>query len=418
MLFVDLVGFTARSDRADPEDVRDLLQPFHSDAKSRIEQHGGALEKFIGDAVMAVFGAPTAHGDDAERAVRAGLYVLEGIDELNREHGLGLTARAAVNTGEAVVALDSRPGDPLATGDVVNTASRLQTMAPAGRLLVGVDTYRATRDAIEYEAHTAVDVKGKSELLESWLAVAPLTEPGERRLVRAPLVGRSREIELMRSVWSRSLAELKPHLVTVLGPPGIGKSRLCHEFSHQVKADGGRFLRGRCLPYQERVGYQAFSGLMRMAGGILESDTPQIALDKLRLAAARVMSPEEAAETAGHLAVLLGLTNAEVPRPQVLFFYARRFLECVGLEQPTVAVFEDIHWAQSSELDLLQYLARHLRDTPVILLAAARPELLDLRPTWGSGLDRPDDDPPRPPSNGRRRESCPAHRGRRRRDVR
>ena len=172
----------------------------------------------------------------------------------------------------------------------------------------------------------------------------------------------------------------------MLGPPGIGKSRLCHEFSHQVKADGGRFLRGRCLPYQERVGYQAFSGLMRTAGGILESDTPQIALDKLRLAAARVMSPEEAAETAGHLAVLLGLTNAEVPRPQVLFFYARRFLECVGLEQPTVAVFEDIHWAQSSELDLLQYLARHLRDTPVILLAAARPELLDLRPTWGSGL--------------------------------
>ena len=386
VLFVDLVGFTARSDRADPEDVRELLQPFHSESKRRIEQHGGALEKFIGDAVMAVFGAPTAHGDDAERAVRAGLSVLEGIDELNQKHGLGLAARAAVNTGEAVVAVDSRPGDPLATGDVVNTASRLQAAAPTGRLLVGVDTYRATRAAVKYEAHATVDVKGKSELLEAWLAVAPLADPGERSLVRAPLVGRSREIELMRSVWNRCLSELKPHLLTVLGPPGIGKSRLCREFSQQVEADGGRFIRGRCLPYQERVGYQAFSSLTRAACGILESDMPQVALDKLGLAASRVMGAEEAAETAAHLALLLGLTNAEVPRPQVLFFYARRFLECIGLEQPTVAVFEDIHWAQSSELDLLQYLARHLRDAPVILVAAARAELLDLHPTWGSGL--------------------------------
>ena len=189
----------------------------------------------------------------------------------------------------------------------MNTASRLQTTAPAGRLLVGAETHQATRDAIEYEAHTAVDVKGKSELLETWLAVAPLTDPGERRVVRAPLVGRSREIELMRSVWSRCLAELKPHLVTVLGPPGIGKSRLCREFSQQVKADGGRFLQGRCLPYQERVGYQAFAGIMRTAGGILESDTPQVALDKLQHAVSRVMSAEEAAETTGHLALLLGL---------------------------------------------------------------------------------------------------------------
>ena len=387
VLFVDLVDFTARSDKADPEDVRELLQRYHSEAKRWIQQYGGVLEKFIGDAVMAVFGAPTAHGDDAERAVRAGLGVLRGIEELNQEQGLGLAARAAVNTGEAVVSLHSRQGDPLATGDVVNTAARLQSAAPVGRVLVGEETYRATRDSVVYEPLSAVAAKGKPEPLAAWLAVAPRTEPGERRVVRAPLVGRRREVELMRSVWSNCLAELRPHLVTVLGPPGIGKSRLCREFSASVDADGGRFIRGRCLPYEERLGYQAFSGVVQAASGVLESDSPQVRLEKLELTVAGVMPSEEAAETASHVALLLGLTSAaEAPRPKVLFFYARRFLECLGMEQPTVVVFEDIHWAQPSELELLQYLGQHLRDAPVMLVAAARPELLDHQPTWGSGL--------------------------------
>src|SRR6476659_1516516 len=161
ILFVDLVGFTARSDRADPEDVREELQLYHAEAKERIEQYGGVLEKFIGDAVMAVFGAPSAHGDDAERAVRAGLRVLEGITELNQSHGPGLAARAAVNTGEAVVTLDAVTGEALATGDVVNTASRLQSAAPEGRLIVGEETYRASRQAISYEPFGPVVAKGK-----------------------------------------------------------------------------------------------------------------------------------------------------------------------------------------------------------------------------------------------------------------
>src|SRR5207244_1835387 len=163
VLFVDLVGFTARSDQADPEDVRDALQLYHASAKRQIEHHGGVLEKFIGDAVMAVFGAPVAHGDDAERGVRAGLRVLEGIGELNRKHALDLAARAAVNTGEAVVSLDGAQGDALATGDVVNTASRLQSAAPEGRLLVGAETYRATRQAILYEPFAPIEAKGKEE---------------------------------------------------------------------------------------------------------------------------------------------------------------------------------------------------------------------------------------------------------------
>jgi class 3 adenylate cyclase len=387
VLFVDLVGFTARSERADPEDIREALQLYHAEAKQRIEHHGGVLEKFIGDAVMAVFGAPVAYGDDAERAVRAGLRVLEGIRELNREHALELAARAAVETGEAVVSLGAAQGDALATGDVVNTASRLQSAAPEGRLLVGGETYRATRHAIRYEPFGPVDAKGKERAVDTWLAVEPLAGPAERALRETPLVGRSRELELMLSVWRRSVTELRPHLVTVLGPPGIGKSRLCLEFSTEVRGDGGRILRGRCLPYEEQVGYQAFSRLVYAFAGILESDEPEASRQKLRLAVDRLMSEPEAGETFRYLAVLLGLSREhEVPQVLLLFFAARRFLERVGLAEPTVFVFEDIHWAESSEIALLEYLARHLRDSPVMLVATARPELLDQQPTWGAGV--------------------------------
>ena len=387
VLFVDLVGFTARADRADPEDVREALQLYHSEAKRRIEEYGGVLEKFIGDAVLAVFGAPTAHGDDAERAVRAGLRVLGAIGDLNRDHALDLAARAAVNTGEAVVALDAGGGDALATGDVVNTASRLQSAAPEGRLLVGEEAYRATRHAILYERCERVEAKGKEEAVAAWLAVGPLAGPAERAVRDTPLVGRSRELELMQSVWDRCRSELRPHLVTVLGPPGIGKSRFCREFAAQVGASGGRILRGRCLPYEEQVGYQAFSRLVYAAAGILESDPPPVVRDKLRVAVERLMPAGEAAESLRNLALLLGLApDDEVPNMQLLFFSARRFVECVGHEQPTIFVFEDIHWAQGSEIALLEYLGRHLRESPVLIVAAARPELLDAHATWGTGL--------------------------------
>ena len=295
VLFVDLVGFTTRSDGADPEDVRDALQLYHADAKERIEHHGGALEKFIGDAVMAVFGAPVAHGDDAERAVRAGLSVLEGIGELNRAHGLDLAARAAVNTGEAVVSMASERGEALAMGDVVNTASRLQTAAPTGRVVVGRETYRATRHTIRYEGSPAIDAKGKAEPVEAWLAVEPSTTPAERPLAATALVGRDRELELMASVWTRALSERRPHLVTVIGPPGIGKTRLCHEVASIVAAESGRVLRGRCLPYGGQAGYQAFSFLAREACGIVASDPPAVAREKLGRTVYEVVPEAEAA---------------------------------------------------------------------------------------------------------------------------
>jgi class 3 adenylate cyclase/tetratricopeptide (TPR) repeat protein len=386
VLFVDLVGFTARSDLADPEDVRELLRRYHTEAKRRIEHHGGVLEKFIGDAVVAVFGAPVAHGDDAERAVRAGLRVLDGIEELNREEGLGLAARAAVNTGDAVVSVAAARGEALAIGDVVNTASRLQSAAPSMRLLVGSETYRATRQSIRYEPVEAVEAKGKAAPVEAWLALEPLA-PADRPLAVSALVGRSDELALMSSVWARCAAELQPHLVTVLGPPGIGKSRLCHELSALVSAGGGRILRGRCLPYEEQAGYQAFSRIVHAAAGILESDPPPIAREKLELAIAPVLPEAEAPDTFRYLALLLGLApDDDVQRAELLFFAARRFLECVGLVQPTVFLFEDVHWAQSSELALLEYLARHLRGSPLMLISTARPELLDTQPTWGRGL--------------------------------
>jgi class 3 adenylate cyclase/tetratricopeptide (TPR) repeat protein len=379
VLFVDLVDSTARGDKADPEDVRDALAAFHREAKSCIEQYGGMVEKFIGDAVMAVFGAPIAHGDDAERAVRAGLRVLERIE---------VSARAAVNTGEAIVSVEhARTGGALATGDVVNTASRLQNVAPPGRVVVGADTYRATRQVIQYEELEPVIAKGKADALAVWLAVDASAEPAQRPLAATPLLGRDLELELLRSIWSRALDERRPHLVTLLGPPGIGKSRLCHEVAAFVAESDGRILRGRCLPYEEKSGYQAFSRVVHQASGILESDAPDAARAKLDSAVVELVPDEEASTTARYLALLLGLAPDDIaPQPGLLFYAARRFLECVGDVQPSVFVFEDIHWADASELALLHYLAQHVRDAPVLLVAAARPELLDLHPTWGAGL--------------------------------
>ncbi|MDP9343641.1 MAG: AAA family ATPase [Actinomycetota bacterium] len=390
VLFVDLVGFTSRSDQTDPEDVRDTLERYHTRAKEDIEQYGGVVEKFIGDAVMAVFGAPLAHGDDAERAVRAGFRVLDSIEDLNRDDPqLELQARAAVNTGDAVVAVgtDSRSGEALAMGDVVNTASRLQGAAPPGRLIVGEATYRATRATIRYEEFPAVDAKGKRDPVPAWLAVEPLVAPAERPVGKAPMVGRDREMSLLASLWERAVGERRPHLVTMIGPPGIGKSRLHGEFASSVAANGGRVLRGRCLPYEERAAYGAFGQQVRQVAGMLESDPPDVAQEKLVGALGRFLPEAESGDVPRYLSLLLGLGAEGSTDERVLLFYAaRRFVESLGLDQPTLVLFEDIHWAGPSLLDLVDYLASHVRDTPVLFVAVARPELLDHRPTWGSGL--------------------------------
>jgi len=379
VLFVDLVDSTARADNADPEDVRDVLQAYHRVARECIEHYGGVVEKFIGDAVMAVFGAPIAHGDDAERAVRAAMRVLERLE---------LPARAAVNTGDAIVSVDqARSGEALATGDVVNTAARLQSASPRGRVIVGAETYRATRQAIRYEPLDPIDAKGKAEPVSAWVAVEAVTAPADRPLGSAPLIGRDRELDLLRSLWGRATDERRPHLVTLVGPPGIGKSRLCREFAGFVGSGNGRVVRGRCLPYEERSGYQAFGRLVREAAGILGSDPPYIARAKLRARIDELLPDDERADTLRFLLLLLGLgQDDEVRDGRLLFFAARRFVECMSLEQPTVFLFEDLHWADGSELELVTYLGQFVRDAPAALIATARPELLDAQPSWGAGL--------------------------------
>ncbi|MDQ6720983.1 MAG: AAA family ATPase [Candidatus Dormibacteraeota bacterium] len=388
VLFIDLVGFTARSDRADPEDIRDLLQLYHSLVKEQAERFGGSVEKFIGDAIMAVFGAPRAHTDDPERAVRAGLGALHALEELNRQRpGLGLTARAAVNTGEAVVAIGSghERGEALALGDVVNTASRLQISAPVGRLVVGEETRRSTRDTVRYEELSPLEAKGKREPLGVWLAVEAVAGPAERAMRTTPFVGRDREFGLLESVWEGAIRENRPHLVTVIGPPGIGKSRLSREFATFVERGGGRAIRGRCLPYDTRDVYGAFAEQVKKVAQIFGQERPETARGKLGEAVSRLFDEAERQEVTRCLSLMLGLgLDQPVDEQVLLLFSARRLVERLGIEQPTLLVFEDVHWADAEQLDLIEYLAMHVREAPVVLLAQTRPELLDGRPAWGT----------------------------------
>jgi class 3 adenylate cyclase/tetratricopeptide (TPR) repeat protein len=381
VLFVDLVGFTGRSDRADPEDVRDTLHAYHAAAQEKIEAFGGTMEKFIGDAVMAVFGALISHGDEAERAVRAGLAVLEAVSQLKLE------ARGAVNTGEAVVNVRPGPatGEALAMGDAVNTASRLQNSAPPGRLVVGEETYQLTRNAITYQALPPVDAKGKEEPVRAWLAVAIVAAGRARPDV--PIVGRDRELALLTSIWDGAVGNRHPHLVTVVGPAGIGKSRLQREFSRRVQANGAAVARGRCLPYGERAAYGAFTQLVRGIAEIYENDPPDSARAKLSAAIGKLLPATEVEETTRYISLLSGLGMDEPARDRdYLFFAARRLLEGFASSQPLLVIFEDLHWADTGLLDLIEYLATHIRDAPLMIVGLTRPEFVDRRPGWGSGL--------------------------------
>lgn len=393
VLFVDLVGFTSRSDQADPEDVRDVLSAYQSRVQQCVAEFGGAVEKFIGDAVMAVFGVPLSHGDDAERAVRAGLRIMQSIQDLNQEKpGLDLSLHAAVNTGEAVVRIGSHAsaGEPIATGDVVNTAARLQSAAPAGSLIVGDETYRATRHAIRYVSLPALEVKGKREAVHAWRVEGVLAAPGERATAQTPMTGRETELGLMQGLWETVISKREPHLVTVVGAPGVGKSRLIRELARRNASGGGQLLRGRCQPYAERGVYAAFGQQIRQIAGIFDNDEPAVARQKLGALVDAHMSGGEADELGRYLPLLIGVgvpaKEERIENRLPLFFAARRLVESIGQRRPTVLVFEDIHWADTSELDLIEYLAWHLKDSAVLLVALARPELFDARSNWAAGL--------------------------------
>jgi class 3 adenylate cyclase/tetratricopeptide (TPR) repeat protein len=390
VLFCDLVGFTAASEQQDPEDVRARIRPYHARLRSEIERYSGTVEKFVGDAVMAAFGAPVAHEDDAERAVRAGLAILEAIVELNgADPGLELQVRVGINTGEAVVALGARTeqGEGMVTGDVVNTAARIQGAAPVGGVAVGEQTYRATERVFGYEPLAPVVVKGKAEPLSLWRATAARARFGTdiTRRHASPLVGRELERPLLIGTFERAAQQRSCQLVTVVGEPGVGKSRLCMELFGYLEGRPGlvRWRQGRCLPYGEGIALWALGEIVKAEAGILESDPPGLAAAKLEGAL-----PGADPDLAWLRARLLPLVGASgEPAAQEESFTAwRRVLESWAAERETVLVFEDLHWADEALLSFLEHLADWSEGVPLLVLCTARPELQERHPTWAAGL--------------------------------
>jgi predicted ATPase/class 3 adenylate cyclase len=389
VLFADLVGFTARSEELDPEDVDAILSPYHARLQSELERFGGTVEKFIGDAVMALFGAPVAHEDDPERAVRAALAIRDWARDDE-----SIQVRIAVNTGEALINLDARPesGKGMAAGDVVNTTARLQTAAPVNGILVGETTYRATRHTIDYDDAEAVEAKGKMEPIPVWQAVAARSRVTTEAVSTAtPLVGRERELAVLRELLVRVREALSPQLVTLVGVPGIGKSRLVHELL-QVVEHGGvltYWRRGRSLPYGEAVPLWALSEIVKAQAGILESDSSDDVEQKLRDAVALIVSdPRDATWVETHLRPLAGLTphdEAGADRRSEAFAAWRRFFEGMAEQRPLVLVFEDLHWADDELLDFVDYMVEWATGVPILIVATSRPELLERRPAWGGG---------------------------------
>ena len=391
VLFADLVGFTSRAEQIDPEDVRALLSPFYARLRAELERFGGTVEKFIGDAVMALFGAPAAREDDPERAVRAALAIRDWVRGEER-----IQVRLAVNTGEALVLLDARPaeGEGMAVGDVVNTAARLQAAAPVNGILVGERTFRATRGVIEYRQGPPVTAKGKREPVPVWEALGAHGRLGAEFWPRArtALVGRDRELGVLRDALVRVRAERSVQLVTVVGVPGIGKSRLLYELWQAARADVEpvTWRLGRSLPYGEGVSFWALAEMVKAQAGILESDPAGQAEAKLAAMAAQVVPGSADADwVLRHLGSLVGLGGAGASfggdRRSEAFAAWRYFFEALAESRPLVLVFEDLHWADDGLLDFVDYLVDWAGGVPLLVVGSARPELLERRPGWGGG---------------------------------
>jgi class 3 adenylate cyclase len=340
VLFCDVVGSTALGESADPEALRALLARYFGQMRGIVESHGGTVEKFIGDAVMAVFGVPVVHEDDALRALRAAIEMRDALPEL------GIEGRIGVNTGEVVTGTEER----LATGDAVNVAARLEQAADSGEILVGEETVRLARDAAETEPVEPLTLKGKSEPVPAYRLIAASHEAPARRL-DAPMVGRKRELAALREAWERARAETRCELVTVLGPPGVGKSRLTTEL---IAGAGVRVVRGRCLPYGEGITYWPVVEVVKQLADV-----------------------EVEPQAAESIRSLLG-DDVPTTREEIAWAF-RKLLEAAA---PLVVVFDDIQWGEETFLDLVEHVGLLSAGASILLLCCARPELLDRRPGW------------------------------------
>ena len=385
VLFADLVGFTAASEARDAEETRELLSRYFETARTIIERYGGTVEKFIGDAVMAVWGAPVAREDDPERAVRAALDLVAVVPELDS----ALRARAGVLTGEAAVTLRAA-GQGMVAGDLVNTASRIQSEAEPGTVLVGEATKRASEAAIVFEDAGAHLLKGKTEPLELWKAVRVIGLRGgaaRSTVLEPPFVGRDRELRLVKELFHASSEDRRSSLVSIIGIGGIGKSRLAWEFEKYIDGLAERVYwhSGRCLAYGDGVAFWALAGMVRGRAKIAEDEETESARAKLRAALEEhVPDPQERRFVEPRLRHLLGLEESTAGDQENLFAAARMFFERLSQGGATVLLFEDVHWADSALLDFIEYLVEWSRDVPLFVLTLARPELLDRRSSWGS----------------------------------
>jgi class 3 adenylate cyclase/tetratricopeptide (TPR) repeat protein len=388
-LFCDLVGFTATSEAADPEDVDRMLSAYAAMATGHIERHGGVVEKFIGDAVVGIFGVPAAHEDDPERAVRAALRIVEDADDLEAVGGAPLRLRVGINTGETLVRLGASPGsgERVLAGDAINTASRIQSVAPEMGVAVGLGTYEVTENVFDYEELEPAELKGKSAAVRVFWAKSPLARLGTdlTRSHDTPFVGREIDLALLEGIFEKAVAANSPQLVIVVGEPGLGKSRIVAELGAYVdaKPDLIAWRQGRCLPYGEGITFWALGEVLKAHAGILESDDPETADTKLQ-----VVLPEgpEREWFRQRLHPLLGIEASSSAEREELFTAWRRFLEHIAERSPTVVVFEDLHWADAAMLAFVEYLADRADGVPLMIVGTARPELFERHPEFAAGL--------------------------------
>lgn len=398
VLFCDLVGFTARADRADPEDVKATLRPYHARLQREIERYDGHVNQFLGDGVLAVFGAPRAHEDDPERAVRAALRIQEAMDELNeRDPAHPLAARIGIETGEAVVAAGTpTQAGGTVTGDITNTAARLQTVAPPGGIVVGEHTYRATEREFRYEALDPVEVKGKAERLAIWQPVGSRSRlPGDIRVrFSTPLIGRDDELAVLEGLLLRIIRTGAPGFAVVTGEAGVGKSRLVAELAEAADRlpDLVRWRQGRPIPFGDGESFAPLADVVKAEAGILESDTAEAAMTKLDHAVAEVTPEAERALQVERLLPLAGLAvptvdsgggwGASAADRADVFGAWRRFLERLAGSNPFVLVFDDLHAAVDPMLAFIEHLVETTVEVPLLVVAAGRPDLLTRRPRW------------------------------------